>query len=75
MKYIVTARHWITNAYVLESSKDGWNFASHEARFVTRGSEHELTDNEVVELIMKFGRAEITEENGIRKMEFQNDYD
>lgn len=36
---------------------------------------HLLTDSEVIELIMKFGRASIEEEANNRLLYFQDDYD
>ena len=70
MKYYVTAR-------------DNWN-SDLEQRFGEDDSLHDLSDAEVVEAIMTFGRAEITDtvyrgsqvlEPGTRNLEFQNGYD
>jgi hypothetical protein len=62
MKYYVCAR-W-------------WN-AKFESRFGEQYSEHNLSDEEVVNAIITYGRADIIEANGDapRKLEFQNDYD
>lgn len=64
VKYTVTARN-------------DWD-AALQAKFGDIGSVHHLTDLEVVDAIMEFGRAEITLDANIpdcRHLNFQNDYD
>lgn len=71
MKYIVDVRSWTTDW--TPKFPNVKNFA---ARFGKNGSIHELTDSEVVALIIEYGRAEITElHKELRRIDFQNDYD
>lgn len=44
-------------------------------RFENETKIHLLTDSEVIDLIMKFGRASIEEESNNRLLYFQDDYD
>jgi hypothetical protein len=72
MKYIITARCW---------------GSEHTQRFGAFGSIHDLSDTEVVQAIIKFGRAEIDTaplfldrkdipiEIEVRGLEFENEYD
>lgn len=64
MKYIITARgHWNIEL---------------QSRFGECGSTHLLSDKEVVDAIVQFGRAEIKDDEydqTCRHLEFQNDYD
>lgn len=52
-----------------------WWTAELKSRFGEVNSIHLLDDATVVALIIQFGRAEIKEEEGIRILYFQNDYD
>lgn len=61
-KYIVSARWWNDEL---------------KNRFGEQYSEHYLSDEEVIFVIIRYGRASITvpENKGFRNIEFQNDYD
>ena len=63
MKYRVTARNEWTE--------------EHAKRFGASGKWHDLTDSEIVSIIMEFGRADITNTNEpeFRELEFHNGYD
>ena len=71
--YIVQSRgSWERPSWANEHG--GW--ADLSKKFGDKGSIHMLSDLEVVEAIMTYGRAEIREsDGGIRILEFQNDYD
>lgn len=64
------------------SARDDWDAALKE-RFGESNSIHELTDAEVIDSIIKFGRADIfgaAAADGVmgwdyRRLEFQNGYD
>jgi hypothetical protein len=61
MKYTMTARCWNDE---------------HKVEFGKYGSVHELTDTEVVDLIILYGRATITQESSTeRTIHIENDYD
>jgi hypothetical protein len=64
MKYIVSARDWDVRL---------------STRFGKRDRQHELTDAEVIETIVQYGRAKIEDviigDPSIRTLEFENDYD
>lgn len=60
MKYRVIARDWDNSLKV---------------RFGDYGSVCELTDEEVIAAIIRYGRAEITLANGFRELYFLNDDD
>lgn len=68
MKYRITARTW---------KLFGNDWHGLQDRFGEDNSEHELSDAEVIQIIMQFGRAEIVEnkDKSLRFIEFQNDYD
>ena len=56
------------------SSRDDWTCAM-QKRFGIEGSIIILSDAEVIEAIIEFGRAEIIEREDYRDMQFHNDYD
>lgn len=59
-RYVVFARDWNSQL---------------QDRFGNQNSVHELTDTEIVDAIIKHGRAEIGREGLVLTLEFQNDYD
>lgn len=59
--------------------KARWWHEDFQSRFGNEYSIHNLSDSDVVQLIMEFGRAhidrEVQGEDVIRTLDFQNDYD
>lgn len=55
-------------------ARDNWDKTLQD-RFGDCGSIHELTDTEVVEAIIQFGRCQITDYNDLRVIDFQSGYD
>lgn len=65
-RYIVRARVW----------RDFEGVPSLIERFGKGDSVHDLSDTEVVQAVLQFGRAEIIERaDGLRVLNFHNDYD
>jgi hypothetical protein len=59
--------------YKVSASERWYNY---EKRFGEEGSKHELSDSEVIDIIIKFGRVTIKETSGsYRELCFRNFYD
>ncbi len=72
MRYIVKASNWDQALMDRFGNPDYVDYSDGTSDY---GSIHDLSNDEVVSLIIRHGRAEISEHRGDMVLDFQNEYD